>query len=225
MGEIRPQLTISLLISNRIETIPRCLDSLRPIMDAIPCELILTDTSRNPEVHKLLLEYTDKVYEFEWCNDFAKARNLGLKKATGEWFMFLDDDEWFADSKALIEFFRSGEYKNYDYAKYKVRNFKDTESVYYDDCWLERLFRIEDDSHFIRKIHEHFSPMKGREKNVSALVYHSGYIYETLEDRRKHFERNKTLLLEMIKEEPDNIYWWLQWTSCSTAQRAIPPRC
>lgn len=212
MTEIRPQLTISLLISNRMETIPRCLDSLRPIMDAIPCELILTDTSKNPEIHKLLLEYTDLVYEFEWCNNFAKARNLGLEKANGEWFMFLDDDEWFSDSKAIIEFFQSGEYQKYHYAYYQVRNFKDVEYVYYDDCWLPRLFRIEEGSQFVRRIHEHFMPMKGLEKHILAMVYHSGYIYETLEDRRKHFERNRTLLLDMIKEEPDNIYWWLQLT-------------
>ena len=212
MTETRPQLTISLLISNRIETIPRCLDSLRPILDAIPCELILTDTSKNPEVHDLLLKYTDQVYEFEWCNDFAKARNLGLQKATGEWFMFLDDDEWFADTSGLIDFFKSGEYQKYYFANYQVRNFKDSEYIYYEDCWLARLFRIEKDSRFVRKIHEQYAPLKGEGKRLPALVYHSGYIYKTLEDRRKHFERNQKLLQDMLKEEPDDIYWWLQLT-------------
>ena len=210
MKETRPQLTISLLISNRIETIPRCLNSLRPIMEAIPCELILTDTSKNVDVHNLLLEYTDKVYEFDWCNDFAKARNLGLEKATGEWFMFLDDDEWFVDTTALIDFFQSGEYKNYNYASYQVRNFKDSKYIYFDDCWLARLFCIETDSHFERKIHEQFTPLQGREKTLPALVCHSGYIFDTLEERRMHFARNRKLLLDMMQEEPDNIYWWLQ---------------
>lgn len=212
MRETRPQLTISLLISNRIETISKCLDSLRPIMDAIPCELILTDTSKNPEVHNLLLEYTDQVYEFEWCNDFAKARNLGLEKAHGEWFMFLDDDEWFVEVDELITFFKSGEYKKYNYARYIQRNFKDSEYMYYDDSWIPRLFSLKEDGRFVRKIHEHYNLLRGAYKNLQAVVNHSGYIYETLEDRRKHFERNRTLLLDMIKEEPDNIYWWLQLT-------------
>lgn len=164
MKENRPQLTISLLVSNRIETIPRCLDSLCAIMEAIPCELILVDTSKNTEIHQLLLEYTDKVYTFEWCNDFAKARNEGLKRATGEWFMFLDDDEWFADSKALIEFFKSGEYRQYGYANYQVRNFRDAEYIYYDDCWLMRMIRIDEDTRFVSKIHEHFAPIRGSKK-------------------------------------------------------------
>ena len=70
----KPQLTISLLISDRLETIRKCLDSLYPIMQALPCELILIDTSKNPKVHEVLLEYTSQVYEFEWIKDFAKAR-------------------------------------------------------------------------------------------------------------------------------------------------------
>ena len=35
--------------------------------------------------------------EFKWCDDFAKARNAGLEKCTGEWFMYIDDDEWFGN--------------------------------------------------------------------------------------------------------------------------------
>lgn len=208
----KPQLTISLLISNRIETIPRCLDSLRPIMEAIPCELILIDTSKNAQVHNLLLTYTDQVYEFDWCNDFAKARNEGLKRAHGEWFMFLDDDEWFVETDALIEFFRTGEHRAYGYANYQVRNFKDKEYIYYDDCRLERLFRIERDTKFVRKIHEQFYPVRGLCKALSTLAYHSGYAYESQEERRKHFERNCALLRDMIKEEPNNMYWLLQMT-------------
>ena len=210
MKENRPQLTISLLISDRMDTIPRCLDSLSSIMEAIPSELILIDTSKNPQVHQLLLEYTDLVYEFEWCNDFAKARNEGLKRATGEWFMFLDDDEWFINATPLIKFFQSGEYRQYGYAKYQVRNFKDAEFIYYDDCRLARVFKIEGDSHFESKIHEHFEPVRGMCKNLEALVCHSGYAYKSIEERRKHFERNRTLLLDMIKKEPNKIYWWLQ---------------
>lgn len=210
MNEGRPQLTISLLISNRMETVSRCLDSLRPIMEAISCELILIDTSKNSQIHDLLLQYTNLVYEFQWCNDFAKARNEGLKRAHGEWFLFLDDDEWFEEVGALIDFFQTGEYRAYGYAFYPVRNFKDKECIYYDDCWLARMFRIEADTRFVRKIHEQFLPIRGARKDLPILVCHSGYIYETEEDRRRHFERNCALLREMVEEEPNNLYWLLQ---------------
>ena len=32
--------------------------------------------------------------------------------------MYLDDDEWFVDTRELIEFFVSGEYKKYGQASY-----------------------------------------------------------------------------------------------------------
>lgn len=204
------QLTISLLASNRPDTLPRCLDSLRPIMEEIPSELILIDTSKNPEVHKLLLEYTDQVYEFEWCRDFAKARNEGLSRAKGEWFLYLDDDEWFVETDAIIDFFQSGEYKNYGYANYQVRNFMDVKYTNYSDCWVSRMIRVDEDTHFVSKIHEYFTPLRGARKDLEAMAYHSGYIYETPEKKRAHFERNASLLLDMIKEEPDHIRWQTQ---------------
>ena len=103
MNSKNPLLTISLLISNRPDTIPRCLDSLRAVMEAIPSELILIDTSKSDEIHELLHTYTDLVYKFEWCNDFAKARNEGVCRARGEWFLYLDDDEWFDDVQEFID--------------------------------------------------------------------------------------------------------------------------
>lgn len=205
-----PQLTISLLISNRLDTIPRCLDSLRLILDAIPSELILIDTSKNPEVNALLKTYTDKVYEFDWCNDFAKARNEGVRRAKGEWFMFLDDDEWFVEVQPIIDFFKSGEYKEYNLAHYQIRNFEDVEYTIYSDCWVSRMVRLEDGIVFVGKIHEYFANLRGKEKHLNAMAYHSGYIFDTEEKRLARAERNIPLLLEMLEEEPDNIRWKVQ---------------
>ncbi len=210
MSNSNLQLTISLLISDRLDTIPRCLDSLRPILEAVPSELILIDTSKNPEVNALLKEYTDKVYEFEWCNDFAKARNEGVRRAKGEWFMFLDDDEWFVDAQPIIDFFQSGEYKEYNLAHYQMRNFEDTEYTVYSDCWVSRMARMGEDTVFVGKIHEYFGFLEGREKNLYAMAYHSGYIFDTEEKRLARAERNIPLLEEMLEEEPGVIRWMVQ---------------
>ena len=109
-------LTISILISNRPDTVRKCLDSIRPLLEGVPSELILVDTGCGEQVRQIIEEYTDHIIDFEWCRDFAKARNAGLKKAKGKWFLFLDDDEWFEDTEEIIAFFRSGEYRNYGFA-------------------------------------------------------------------------------------------------------------
>lgn len=210
MEQGRPLLSISLLASNRIATIRRCLDSLLPIMEKLPCELIIVDTSTQPEVRELLREYTDCVIPFLWCNDFAKARNCGLAEARGEWFLYIDDDEWFEDADEIIRFFTSGEYRDYGYANYVQRNFFDPEYLTYTDNWVSRMVRLNDEVRFRSKIHEYLDPVYGKGKNIKAIANHTGYIYVTEEDRRKRYERNVPLLKEMMVEEPDQLRWAIQ---------------
>lgn len=210
MSSNKPILSISILISNRLDTIRRCLDSLAPLMQRVSSELILVDTSGNPEVNVICHEYTDQVEKFTWCNDFSKARNTGLKRASGEWFMFLDDDEWIAEYEPLVHFFQSGEYKKYGAANYIVRNFVDKNFINYSDSWVSRLIKIGPNTEFRSKIHEYMYPVEGEIKNIYAIFNHSGYIYATQEEREKHFIRNSSLLLRMIEEEPWHARWKTQ---------------
>ena len=208
--EKKPILSISMLVSDRPDTIRRCLDSLKPIRESIPSELILVNTSKNRKVREIIEEYTDEIVDFEWCDDFAKARNAGLDKARGEWFLTLDDDEWFVNPQPLIDFFQSGEYKEYGCANYLVRNFYDPKYQYYSDAWVSRMIQISDDTHYESKIHEYLYPVKGDCKNIEALAYHSGYIFASEEERLAHFERNVRLLRKMIDEEPERLRWRVQ---------------
>ena len=203
-------LSISMLVSDRPDTVQRCLDSLKPIMEAVSSELILVSTSRNEQVHTIIEEYTDKIVDFEWCDDFAKARNAGLCMAKGEWFLTVDDDEWFVEIQPLIDFFQSGEYKNYGCANYLVRNFYDSKYRYYSDAWVSRMIRLSKETHYESKIHEYLYPVEGECKNIEALAYHSGYIFTTEEGRLEHFKRNERLLRKMINEEPKRLRWRVQ---------------
>ena len=96
-------LSISMLISGR-EEMRKSLDSLLYFKNAFPTEIILVDTGCSPEQRTLAEKYADKIIDFTWCNDFAAARNAGLREAHGEWFMYLDDDEWFEILKKSYTF-------------------------------------------------------------------------------------------------------------------------
>ena len=100
-------LTVSILISNNYDNVKQCLDSVKPLLTAVPSELILTDTGVDDELRDLLEEYTDKIIDFKWCDDFSAARNAGLRKAKGQWFLYIDDDEWFEDTTAISEFYQT----------------------------------------------------------------------------------------------------------------------
>lgn len=203
------KLTISMLVCGRDTTI-RCLDSLVPILEGMDAELILVDTGCSPELRSQLTKYTDQILSFTWCDDFSAARNVGIKAAHGEWFLYIDDDEWFENPEVLIQFFESGEYKKYGCVNYIQRNYYDADFVHYDDFWASRMIKLESDTRFHSKIHEYMAPIRGEAFNLELIANHTGYIFQTPEGKQKHFERNAPLLLEMIQEEPQRLRWRVQ---------------
>ncbi len=202
-------LSISMLVSGR-EEMAKSLESLHYFRDAFPCELILVDTGCNAEQRALAEKYADKIIDFEWCNDFAAARNAGLKEATGEWFMYLDDDEWFENPQEIVSFFVSGEYKEYNCASYIQRNYQDPQGILYDDSYPSRMIRLGPDTKFVGIIHEYLSPYKLPKKTFSDFVHHYGYVYKDAEEEKKHSQRNIIPLMEMRRRRLGDPRWTAQ---------------
>lgn len=201
--EEKPVLTISILCSGRQET-RRCLNSLRSLRERVPCELILVDTGCDMEMRRLLSSYADKVIPFAWCDDFAKARNAGLEKARGEWFLYLDDDERFINTDAIETFFLSGAYKEYYYAGYTVRNFFNAERTNYQDSFVARMYSLQGKGRFQGIVHEHFEPLQEPAKILSSIAEHTGYIHADRESKKRHSERNIRLLKKAMAEKNDD---------------------
>lgn len=206
-------LSIGVLISDRSETAEKCLRSLEPICKALPTQVIVTLTAENPRLRVLAERYADVVSEFQWCDDFAAARNENFRHATGEWYMYLDDDEWFRDTENLIGFFKSGFYKQCDGACYIQRNYKTRDGLLYTDDYVSRMVRRVPGMHFVSKIHEYLVPVPVNTCMLDSYVDHYGYIFDSEEDRKRHYERNYKLLQEMIAQEPDNQRLWTHLTS------------
>ena len=202
-------LSVSMLISGRDE-MEKSLNSLLYFKNAFPTEIILVDTGCNAEQRALAEKYADKIIDFTWCNDFAAARNAGLKEAHGEWFMFLDDDEWFDNPKEIITFFKSGEYQKYNSASYVIRNYLDFEGISYVTSYPSRMVKRQEDTRFIGKVHEYLSPYKRPVKEFTDFAHHYGYVYRNVEAQVAHAWRNIEPLLEMRKEYPGNTRWMYQ---------------
>ena len=204
MAQKKYILTISLLASNRKDTLPKTLESLKPILDKVSSELIVVDTGCDEELLEIVRKYTGKIIKFEWCKDFAKARNAGLEKAQGEWFMFIDDDEWFEEAEDIITFFNSGEHKNYGAGRYLVRNYGNMEGTEWTDAVVGRMFRLFEGTKFIDAVHERMINTAGPVKNFTCYAHHYGYVYKNEEEKKKHLERNISLLEGQIKREPNS---------------------
>ena len=196
------KLTISILASNRKDTIPKCLESLRPLLEQVSSELIITDTGCDEDLVAYMKNYTDNIVKFEWCNDFAAARNVGLRLARGQWFMYIDDDEWFEDVSELIQFFNSDESEKYVAASYVVRNYKSLKGDTYSEGVVGRINRMYDGIEFVGKVHECIERMDGKTKQCTSYVHHYGYVFADEEKKKQHFERNTRLLEEEVANNP-----------------------
>ena len=119
------KLTIAMIVKNEEKNLPRCLEALKPLMDQVKSELIITDTGSTDRTVDIAKQYTDKVLFFEWCNDFAAARNTALEIARGEWLLFLDADEVIDDAKPMIRFLLGKKSEQYNSVMLEFRNYKD----------------------------------------------------------------------------------------------------
>ena len=206
MEKKRPVLSISMLVSNnRRDTIEKCMESLVPLMHAVPTELIIVDTGCTDGSVDIARKYADKVVQFTWCKDFSAARNAGLVECTGEWFLYLDDDEWFEDVSELIAFLKSEERMHCDAVWYIQRNYDNFEGTAYNDTFVGRMVKLTPETRFCGKIHEWLEPVPRVIKRTGAYVHHYGYVYKSEEDRLKHLERNLTLEEEAVRENPKDI--------------------
>lgn len=201
-------LSISLLASNRKESLERCLDSLKPLLVKIPSELIIVLTGTDADVRRIAESYTPQVISFGWCNDFSAARNAGTKAAQGEWFLYIDDDEWFDDVTEICDFFLSGEYRNYWSAHYIQRNYQNWNGTRYSDFSAFRMVRRIPETRFQGSIHEELLPRREPCKYFETCVHHYGYVKEN--ENSGKTARNIPMLLQAIEKQPEKIKNYIQ---------------
>ncbi|MCX7714396.1 MAG: glycosyltransferase [Clostridia bacterium] len=203
-------LSIGMIIKNEEQYLRQCLEALVPILEQVDSELIIADTGSTDSSVEIAKEFTNNVFHFEWCDDFAAARNSTLKKATGEWFMFIDGDEIIEDASELIEFFNSGEYKKYNSATYVVRNYSNEAMSIYSDFNAGRLVKITPETCFKKPIHELLMPFNKPYKILSVVARHFGYVFTDREFAEAKAERNINLLLDELKKTPKAPLLYLQ---------------
>lgn len=81
--------SMCMIVKNEQDILKRCLNSYAGTYD----ELIIIDTGSTDNTKEIARQYTDKVYDYVWCNDFAAARNFAFSKAGCDYILTVDADE------------------------------------------------------------------------------------------------------------------------------------
>lgn len=204
-------LTIGVPVSNQIDTIRRCLNGIRPLLEAIPSELLVIDTGSTDGTVEIAQEYHARVVQFPWCNNMSAARNYGIKNAKGAWYMSIDDDEWFESVEDIINFFQSEKYQNYLFASYIQRNYHSLSLTTYDENPAPRIAKITTSLHFEGRIHD---SLIGIQENdicyLKSVAHHTGFHRDNTEALVAKAKRNLSSLYFDLYEYPKDLRYTYQ---------------
>lgn len=206
-----------LITKNEEKFLGGCLEHLKGVVK----ELIVVDTGSTDRTIEIAREKGARVSQIKWEDDFAKARNASLDKATGKWILIIDPDERLAQEdllkiKALTEkdeamaySFNSRNYSSNPQAsgfKPCTGEYGDFESGYagYFESRKVRLFQNIPSIRFVGSVHELVeSTISGTTLASDIPFHHYGSTTEVVEEKnkkalyRKHTEQK-------VKQEPAN---------------------
>lgn len=206
-GRSRARISQCMIVKNEEKDIERALAWGKGIV----AEQIVVDTGSTDRTVEIAKQMGAKVYHFQWIDDFAAAKNFAIEKANYEWIVFLDADEYFLpdDARKLLYYVRSLHETKFQAMLTGRVNIDNQGNVMAINTQC-RVFRNLPKLRYKRRIHEFIAFLDGRPIQMADAVeelsmYHTGY--GEMESGKKS-GRNLKLILEEIKENPDDFEMW-----------------
>lgn len=203
-------ISVCIIGKDEEKNIEKCLEPLTHY----PFEIIYVDTGSTDRTKELAAKYTDHIYDFEWIGDFSAARNFSLSKASHNYVLVLDCDEYLIELdldglNAAIEAHPRG-----SVGQLLRKSYSDVK--YAKDYALERIDRLfhKRNFHYIYLIHEQVADIRTdsteyERYDIPATVDHVGYV-GTDDEKRIKAERNNALLFKEIERNPTEPYFYFQ---------------
>ena len=184
-------LSICIITKNEQENIERCLKSLMPY----EMEIIVVDTGSTDNTKDIVQRYTDKVFDFEWCDDFAAAKNFAISKTSNDYIIMLDSDEYI-DKLEESELIRTIGNNSDKAGRIQIKNvFKKTDPCKESREWVSRIFNKKS-YHYEGRIHEQIVRYDGKQYDTfkaPVTIIHTGYDL-TEKEKSAKAKRNISLL-------------------------------
>jgi glycosyltransferase involved in cell wall biosynthesis len=195
-------LTAALIVRDEERYLDGCLRSLEAVVD----EVVVLDTGSVDATPDIARAHGARLYEEPWGDDFSRARNLALDRATGDWILYIDADERLQPvAREALERLLDDP----DRIAYRVLLHPFEGSTPYREY---RLWCNDPRIRFQGVIHEKVIPaieavaaVEGRQiADCELALDHVGYDGD---QTRKH-RRNLPLLRRQLAAEPDNAFNW-----------------
>ena len=179
----RKTLSLCMIVRDEEKRLGRCLDSVKKLVD----EIVIVDTGSKDKTIEVAKKYGAKIGYFEWCDDFAAARNKSIELATSDWILWLDADDILPEeSHGPIQKAINHD-KNQAY--FFVLDDRGYEQV---SCLQLRLFPNLPGVHFQMPVHEQVAPslesLGLQMVQTEIRVQHTGYTTpEVVEEKKQRY--------------------------------------
>lgn len=157
-----------MIVKNEESVLENALNSCMSFAD----EIIIVDTGSTDKTKEIAKSFTDKIYDFKWCDDFSKARNFSFEKASKDYILWLDADDIILkkDQEKIIKLKQDNTFPNAYYFKYVIdfdENFK-SKFHFYRERLLKRScnFLWQDPVHEVIEIY-------GTYEHMDICIYHN----------------------------------------------------
>ena len=181
---------------NEARCIQRCLDTVRAHVDA----MLVLDTGSTDDTVAIALRAGAHVSRFEWCDDFAAARNAALQLADADWSLVLDADEWLVDGAAVLRDLRRQAPSFVGAIRVDNLFGADEVTASCSVSWLSRV--LPRGARYSGRVHEQPDASWTRQR-LHLTVRHDGYLDGARHGKR---DRNERLLRLALDEQPDDAY-------------------
>lgn len=212
--------SICIITKNEADKLEKCLVAAKKLGE----ELVVVDTGSTDNTKEIMKKYADIEGEFQWCDDFAKAKNYVAHLATHEWILLLDTDEYVMEYNKE-ELLHMMEESPRAQGSIKRRNHyiqDGEERIAY--TWTPRFYN-RNVYEFRGRIHEQLVLLHPEQKDISDCVdLHFLIEHDSYENTRQGMEqkakRNKRLLIMDLQENGEEPYTLFQLgKSCYTLQQ------
>lgn len=142
-------ISLAVIAKNEARTLGRCLESVRGAVD----EIVVVDTGSTDGTRRVAADYTDRVFDFAWSDDFAAARQFAFDQTTGDWVLWLDADDVVigADRIRALVAGASGDVAGFYWRYVLGRDAAGTPTV---EFWRERCVRNDGRFRWVGRVHE-----------------------------------------------------------------------
>lgn len=190
-----------IITKNAEEQIADCIDSV-----AFCDEIIVIDNKSKDRTEDLARHLGAKVVTYA-SDSFSDLRNFGLKKAKGEWVLYIDADERVTPElkENILKIIKSGD-QEFSAYRVKRKNFYFGKHEWPTNEQLERFFKKEDLKEWYGKLHE-TATIRGEMGDLDGFLLH--YSHRDLASMvEKTIDWSKIEAELRFKSNHPKMSWW-----------------